>query len=341
MSNRIVMLSCLLLLGSMATSQAAPMDSPDVVYIDGLPCNRACQSYMAWSRNAQPAPREQPVSEQSVQIPPNPAAHRATATRPERSKPAAQVGAAKHAAPSSTKMPRAAIAKLKSPEKTAAGPDSAQAKIGESHPASEAAPSSNAAQAKTANSSPTVEAAPSSDAAKAKIADPSPARSGAGSNENAVRAQVTAAKAMALRMTVATVAPETERKANESERSDRAEAATPGDAAKTGSTPPNDIHRRVAVLMARPEIKSVSDLTNKDIAVGNAEAASNDGIRAAITAAGATEVQFSEVQTGVIDRVISGDVPAAVLALVSPEAAEAFPEIAGFRIFKIPLSPQS
>jgi hypothetical protein len=334
MSNRIVMLSCLLLLGSMATSQAAPMDSPDVVYIDGLPCNRACQSYMAWSRNAQPAPREQPVSEQSVQIPPNPAAHRATATRPERSKPAAQVGAAKHAAPSSTKMPRAAIAKLKSPEKTAAGPDSAQAKIGESHPASEAAPSSNAAQAKNANSSPTVEAAPNSDAAKAKIADPSPARSGAGSNENAVRAQVTAAKAMALRMTVATVAPETE-------RSDRAEAATPGDAAKTGSTPPNDIDRRVAVLMARPEIKSVSDLTNKDIAVGNAEAASNDGIRAAITAAGATEVQFSEVQTGVIDRVIAGDVPAAVLALVSPEAAEAFPEIAGFRIFKIPLSPQS
>jgi hypothetical protein len=27
------------------------------------------------------------------------------------------------------------------------------------------------------------------------------------------------------------------------------------------------------------------------------------------------------------------------LALLSPEAAQAFPEIAGFRIFRVPLSP--
>jgi hypothetical protein len=30
-------------------------------------------------------------------------------------------------------------------------------------------------------------------------------------------------------------------------------------------------------------------------------------------------------------------VPAAVLALVSAEAAEGFPEVAGFKIFRIPL----
>jgi hypothetical protein len=33
-------------------------------------------------------------------------------------------------------------------------------------------------------------------------------------------------------------------------------------------------------------------------------------------------------------------VPAAVLTLVSPEAAEGFPEIAGFKIFRIPLWPR-
>jgi hypothetical protein len=38
---------------------------------------------------------------------------------------------------------------------------------------------------------------------------------------------------------------------------------------------------------------------------------------------------------------IDGEVPAAVLTLVSPEAAEAFPDIAGFRIFRIPLSPKA
>jgi hypothetical protein len=42
-----------------------------------------------------------------------------------------------------------------------------------------------------------------------------------------------------------------------------------------------------------------------------------------------------------INRLIGGEVPAAVLTLVSPEAAEAFPEIAGFKIFRIPLSPRS
>jgi hypothetical protein len=32
------------------TSRAMPPDSPDIVYIDGIPCNRPCQAYMAWSR---------------------------------------------------------------------------------------------------------------------------------------------------------------------------------------------------------------------------------------------------------------------------------------------------
>ena len=40
-------------------------------------------------------------------------------------------------------------------------------------------------------------------------------------------------------------------------------------------------------------------------------------------------------------RLIAGEVPAAILTLVSPEAAEWFPDIAGYRIFRIPLSPGS
>ena len=55
-------------------------------------------------------------------------------------------------------------------------------------------------------------------------------------------------------------------------------------------------------------------------------------------AAGAAEVQFSEVKAGAIERLISGEVPAAVLTLVSREAAEWFPDIAGFRTFRVPLS---
>ena len=50
MSKKWIYLTCVLSLGSVETSQAHPLDSRDIVYIDGSPCNSACQSYMAWSR---------------------------------------------------------------------------------------------------------------------------------------------------------------------------------------------------------------------------------------------------------------------------------------------------
>ena len=56
---------------------------------------------------------------------------------------------------------------------------------------------------------------------------------------------------------------------------------------------------------------------------------------------GAAEVKLSGGQTKAINRLISGEVPGGVLTLVSPEAAEGFPEIASFKIFRITLSPRS
>ena len=56
-----------------------------------------------------------------------------------------------------------------------------------------------------------------------------------------------------------------------------------------------------------------------------------------LMAAGAAEVLFSEGKTAAVDRLISGEVPAAVLTLASPEAAEWFPDIPGFRTFRVPL----
>jgi hypothetical protein len=70
-------------------------------------------------------------------------------------------------------------------------------------------------------------------------------------------------------------------------------------------------------------------------------AAASNRVRTAIAAAGAGEVQLAESRGKAVDRVISGEVPAAVLTLVSPEAAEMFPKIAGFGILRIPLSARS
>jgi hypothetical protein len=93
----------------------------------------------------------------------------------------------------------------------------------------------------------------------------------------------------------------------------------------------------VAIIMARPDIKSVSDLAGKTVATDGRQF--NGNVRTAIAAAGATAVQLSEDQTRAIDRLIAGEVPAAVLTLVSPEAAKGFPEIEGFRIFRVPIAP--
>ena len=94
----------------------------------------------------------------------------------------------------------------------------------------------------------------------------------------------------------------------------------------------------VAILMARPEIKSLSDLAGKNVAIDDKQSAASSSVRIAMAAAGAAEVQLTASQTKAIDRVISGEVPASILTLASPEAAEGFPEIAGFKIFRLPLS---
>ena len=50
----------------------------------------------------------------------------------------------------------------------------------------------------------------------------------------------------------------------------------------------------VALVLARPEINSLSDLNNKNIAIEEKQSAASGSVSAALMAAGAAEVQFSE-----------------------------------------------
>lgn len=95
----------------------------------------------------------------------------------------------------------------------------------------------------------------------------------------------------------------------------------------------------VAVVMSRPEINSVTDLAGKSVAIDERYSASRVDIWTAFVVAGASSVEVSAGKTMAIDRLSNGEVTAAVLALVSEDAAEAFPEIAGFKIFRVPLWP--
>ena len=75
-----------------------------------------------------------------------------------------------------------------------------------------------------------------------------------------------------------------------------------------------------------------------DVAIDDRHSASSGKVKTAIAAAGAA-VELSEGQTKALDRLLGGEVPAAILTLVYPETG--FADIAGFRIFRVPLSPRS
>ena len=322
MMRKWVLLSCVLFLGSAGNSEATPLDPPDIVYVDGLPCNSLCQSYMAWSRQSLSI-QAQRAAGQPPQVLPKALVHREIAIRGQRAKPAAHArvvrqGAAnsRQAAPNSDKMPHARLAGL------AADSKPTQAKNVDPQPAASAANTSEPAQTRIADSHPTADAA-------------------AASTTRTPRDLVMAATAVAERLTVAAAVLAPEPEVDNSDRADHQETVSPGDADMTASVSAIDPDFLVALVMARPEIRSVSDLANKNIAIDGEPSASNGNVRTGIVAAGAAEVQLSKGEAKAIDRLIGGEVPAAVLTLVSAEAAEAFPDIAGFRIFRIPLSPKA
>ena len=136
-----------------------------------------------------------------------------------------------------------------------------------------------------------------------------------------MREQVAAATGVAERMTVADL------------------AAARGDIRAIEDESPHKTDLLVAVVMARPEIKSMADLAGKSVAIDEKHSASSVDVWIGFVAAGAGSVEMSAGHTTAIDRLSNGEVTAAVLALVSAEAAERFPEIGGFKIFRVPLWP--
>lgn len=108
--------------------------------------------------------------------------------------------------------------------------------------------------------------------------------------------------------------------------------------ATSSTTRSNPASPLVVLLMARPEITSASDLAGKDIAIDGMPPAAGDRARAALNQAGATGVKLTGSRTRAVSRLVKGEVAAAVLGLVSPDAAGSFPEVAGFRTLRIPLA---
>jgi hypothetical protein len=392
MSRKWTLLTLIFFLGSSGTLQANPLDSPGVVYIDGLPCNRACQSYMAWSRPSPAQLREEGetnfvVPEAEIERVEHAARPRVARQPLPVSRPLPRAGmAVSNAKPSNTKAShtnKAAAPKLanqatrkaipsataavipeKTVEKTVPGVQQPELKLESSDRVEPAQGASIAAAPPT--ESPKLEIAKSEVAkpeiVKSEVAAPAPAKAEPAKAEivappatsevaalpattgaapasalRTIQEQVVEATGMADRVTAMTL----ERGAPSKSGNQGMERGDGGATDKTASGSPIDPDNLVALVLASPEINELSDLNNRNIAIEEKQSAASGSVSAALMAAGAAEVQFSQAQTGALDRLISGEVPAAVLTLASPEAAEWFPDIAGYRIFRVPLSQRA
>lgn len=297
-------------LGLIETSPAIAFDSFDTIYIDGQPCSSFCQAYMAWSQGvarqsaAQMAPPAQHEIEPSTRH----------SIRAKREISASSVHALnRNKGVSKARMSRQPAQLIAHQHQQAEPPARADAvQVVKDHPQTEGRPAaqSNTDDPPTAGSNPTADSASQAVSAKQSVV---------------------AATGVAEKLTDATAA------------SNEKTAGSPATGAGTETTAsiPADADHLVAIVFARPEIKSVSELSGKDVVIDEKRSGLSEKVRTAIVAAGAVEVQLSDSsQSSAIDAVMNGETPAAVLAVLTTEAANAFPEIAGFKIFRIPLSPQ-
>ncbi|HWX58867.1 hypothetical protein [Bradyrhizobium sp.] len=328
--KRCVMFTVMVCLSFTTASRALPPDQPDIVTIDGSPCNRPCQAYMEWSRRLlNRSARDSADSPSQVTAPaaarPKPAVHdriakprvaRTEANRPaampKLPAPLANSPAAANATPADTSRAKP----LQAPDtRNPQGAEKAPTKAFDSAHLSPSGPNhSETSGAEMANAKQTDE-----------LSSHAEFGSGADSLPRSIRAQVIAAAAVAERSTPAAILlPD-------------ATSASSVDSKADESTGPN-AEMPVALVISHSEIKSVSELTGRNIAIDDRQSASELRVTAALVAAGATEIQLRDGATLAIDRLLRGEVPAAVVALVSPEAAAAFPDIAGFHVFKIPLA---
>lgn len=380
MSRQWMLLSLFFSLCSSGAAQANPLDSPDIAYINGLPCNRACQAYMAATDRAlsarHGAPREtivvgpaetEPqaveraarprVARQPVPVPrPLPRTGMAslsakapnvkkTATPNAASQPAVKAipaiaaTLAKPAEPAAEKSAAAAQAPERQPESAGRPEPDQQASIAVPTPAVSFTP--EVAPAVVAEPPP---AAPMAETAALAAPPPAPdaaslpaAATDAPAASRTIQEQVAEATGMADRVTAITMVRDATDTA-ENPGTESSEASVKDEAQSVAAGNPDNL---VALVLARPEINSISKLSRMSIAIEEKQSAASGSVSAALMAAGAADVQFSEGQAGAIERLMRGEVAAAILTLASPEAAEWFPDIAGFRVFRLPLSSKA
>jgi hypothetical protein len=279
---------------------AAPLDSPDTVYIDGLPCNSACQSYMAWSRKVSGQAPSASITEQQ------PSAAIARKGKKNAAKKPASAGAAMQP-------------KARSADKVVArdAPQSASS-TGQVHSGVRSVKGSPEEVAPVQTPAPDPRPAPEAMKLPPQIVEPVPVVPDPGASAPAAQPSL---------------------EGNNTTTSSL--AAKSSDGASRAAPEPAKIDHLVAILLVREDIKSVSELADKVVAIDASQANSVSDIKNAIAKAGANDVRISEEDKLALGRVMDGEVPASVLSVVSPEEAAMWASVPGFNILRLPIAPHS
>jgi hypothetical protein len=349
----------------LVTADAQPLDSPGTVYIDGVPCNTPCQAYMEWSRRVQEGSRQIPPDAPPSNVVPADARSRTTEPREPLSQRASSIADGKSA--NTRRLPPLPVPRGNRQEAVAKGqivpaaPDRpAQVSVSQvpsRRNATDGSPSTEKVAHATDSSQndtlkpsltssdatdPNVDAKPSkTDLVKKEInssalstfSDTKVANAthdkGSGplaqatvtSPSHALKHQIQAAVAVAEQLTLAAM-----------ENAHASNTSPSRDATSQDKIP------LVALVLVHSDIGSVAALAGKDIAIDSSHLGSNREVRTALVAAGASNIQIRDTGSRMIDHLVERQVPAAILTLVSRDAADAFPNITGFKLFEIPLS---
>jgi hypothetical protein len=355
----------------LVTADAQPLDSPGTVYIDGVPCNTPCQAYMEWSRRVQEGSRQIPPDAPPSNV--APADARARTTEPHEPSSQRTSSIANGKTTIARQPPPLPVPRGNRQEAVANGQIARTAPAASGRPAqisvsqvpsrrnatdgspstAKAAHTTDGSQAglkppltSPGSTDPNVDAEPNkTDLVNKKETDGLQVNSGAlsapsdtdGGNathdkelgavaqatvtspSHALKDQIQAAVAVAEQLTLA--AMENTHASN-----------TSNDATSQDKIP------LVALVLVHSDIGSPAALAGKDIAIDGRHLGTNREVRTALVAAGASDIQIRDRGSHIIDYLIERQVPAAILTLVSQDAADAFPNITGFKLFEIPMS---
>jgi hypothetical protein len=91
----------------------------------------------------------------------------------------------------------------------------------------------------------------------------------------------------------------------------------------------------VLLILALPNVTRISDLNKKSIVIAGLDTISLKAVETALTAAGAGDARLTEGKIGDIERLVGGDVSAAVVDFVNPAKARSYPEMSGLHLLRL------